>query len=144
MVPPADERAGEEPGGAPVLEPGPADVVTLERRKAAALSPGDEQSFFLDTVAEYQWAGDTASLAPATLDGLSLDEYRRLITTDLADHQVSQVRQQLPSKITRTRWSQLLLPRRILAATRRTAVITEAATEPAPASPFMGLPRGPR
>jgi integrase/recombinase XerC len=53
------------------FEPGLADVVTLERRKAAALSAGDEESFFLDTVAEYQWARDTAGLAPATLDGLT-------------------------------------------------------------------------
>jgi integrase/recombinase XerC len=55
----------------PALEPGLADVLTLERRKTAALSGGDEQSFFLDTVAEYQWARDTAGLAPATLDGLT-------------------------------------------------------------------------
>ncbi|MFC9840869.1 tyrosine-type recombinase/integrase [Rhodococcus sp. NPDC127530] len=55
----------------PMLEPGLADVVTLERRKTAAVSTGDEQSLFLDTVAEYQWARDTAGLAPATLDGLT-------------------------------------------------------------------------
>ena len=48
-----------------------ADVVTLQRRKAAEISDGDEESFFLDTVAEYQWARDAAGLAPATLDGLT-------------------------------------------------------------------------
>ena len=47
---------------------GLADVVTLQRRKAAEISEGDEESFFLDTVAEYQWARDAAGLAPATLD----------------------------------------------------------------------------
>ena len=61
----------ERPGGGPVLEPGLADVVTLQRRKAAEIGDGDEDSFFLDTVAEYQWARDTAGLAPATLDGLT-------------------------------------------------------------------------
>jgi integrase/recombinase XerC len=43
----------EDPGGEPVLEPGLADVVTLQRRKDAAVSDGDEESFFLDTIAEY-------------------------------------------------------------------------------------------
>ena len=53
------------------VEQGLADVVTLQRRKAAEISEGDEESFFLDTVAEYQWARDAAGLAPATLDGLT-------------------------------------------------------------------------
>ena len=66
----AAARVGES-AAEPALEPGLADVITLERRKAAALSCGDEQSLFLDTVAEYQWARDTAGLAPATLDGLT-------------------------------------------------------------------------
>lgn len=35
------------------------------------VSDGDEESFFLDTIAEYQWARDAAGLAPATLDGLT-------------------------------------------------------------------------
>ena len=52
-------------------EQGLADVVTLQRRKAAEVSEGDEESFFLDTVAEYQWARDAAGLAPATLEGLT-------------------------------------------------------------------------
>jgi len=64
---PGDEVPGEEP----VLEPGLADVVTLQRRKDAMVSDGDEESFFLDTIAEYQWARDAAGLAPATLDGLT-------------------------------------------------------------------------
>jgi hypothetical protein len=54
-----------------VFERGLADVLTLQRRKAAEISDGDEESFFLDTVAEYQWARDAAGLAPATLDGLA-------------------------------------------------------------------------
>ncbi|MGK2383078.1 hypothetical protein [Gordonia tangerina] len=68
------ETAASENDDAPVpplLESGLADVLTLERRNAAAMSSGDEQSFFLDTVAEYQWARDAAGLAPATLDGLT-------------------------------------------------------------------------
>jgi integrase/recombinase XerC len=63
--------AGTGTGGYPVLEPGLADVVALQRRKDAAVSDGDEQSFFLDTIAEYQWARDAAGLAPATLEGLT-------------------------------------------------------------------------
>ena len=62
-----DDGQGEQA----VLEPGLADVVTLQRRKDAAVSDGDEESFFLDTIAEYQWARDAAGLAPATLDGLT-------------------------------------------------------------------------
>jgi integrase/recombinase XerC len=53
-----------------VLEPGLADVITLQRRRSAAVSDGDEESFFLDTVAEYQWARDAAGLAATTLDRL--------------------------------------------------------------------------
>src|ERR1700735_5043044 len=52
-------------------EPGLADVLTLQRRKAAEISEGDEESLFLDTVAEYQWARDAAGLAAATLEGLT-------------------------------------------------------------------------
>ena len=59
------------PAAALSCEPGLADVVTLQRRKAAEVSDGDEESFFLDTIAEYQWARDAAGLAPATLDGLA-------------------------------------------------------------------------
>ncbi|GAB2796865.1 hypothetical protein [Amycolatopsis magusensis] len=47
-----------------------ADVVTLERRRAAVTSEGDERAFFPDTIAEYQWARDVAGLAPSTLDQL--------------------------------------------------------------------------
>ncbi len=61
----------EDPGGEPVLESDLADVVALQRRKDAAVSDGDEESFFLDTIAEFQWARDAAGLAPATLDGLA-------------------------------------------------------------------------
>lgn len=54
----------------PLVEPGLAEVVTLQRRRAAELSAGDEEGFFLDTVAEYQWARDVAGLAATTLDRL--------------------------------------------------------------------------
>jgi integrase/recombinase XerC len=64
---PDDAASGE----GPALEPGLADVVTLQRCKDAAVSDSGEESFFLDTIAEYQWARDAAGLAPATLDGLT-------------------------------------------------------------------------
>ena len=72
VVRPAAGGGSEDVGPAeePVLEPGLADVITLQRRKSAALSDGDEESFFLDTVAEYQWARDAAGLAATTLDRL--------------------------------------------------------------------------
>ena len=47
-----------------------ADVVTLQRRRQARLSADDEQSFFVDTLSEYQWARDAAGLAPSTLSNL--------------------------------------------------------------------------
>lgn len=52
------------------VETGLADVVTLQRRRQARISAHDEESFFLDTLSEYQWARDAAGLAPTTLDGL--------------------------------------------------------------------------
>jgi integrase/recombinase XerC len=55
----------EQPGPPPLVgEPGLADVVTLQRRKAAEISDSDEESFFLDTVAEYQWARDGRRIGP--------------------------------------------------------------------------------
>ena len=64
-------QAEEAPVGGPLLEPGLANAVTLQRRKAAEVSEGDEESFFLDTLAEYQWARDAAGLAATTLDRLT-------------------------------------------------------------------------
>jgi integrase/recombinase XerC len=61
---------GDSSAAEPVFESGLADIITLQRRQAAALSDGDEESFFLDTVAEYQWARDAAGLAATTLDRL--------------------------------------------------------------------------
>jgi integrase/recombinase XerC len=52
------------------VESGLADVMTLQRRRQARLSAGDEQGFFVDTLSEYQWAVDAAGLAPSTLDNL--------------------------------------------------------------------------
>jgi integrase len=52
------------------VEAGLADVVTLQRRRQARISAHDEESFFLDTLSEYQWARDAAGLAQETLDGL--------------------------------------------------------------------------
>src|SRR6202167_4474873 len=64
--------AGEprDPVALAAAEPGLAGIVTLQRRKAAQISEGGEEGFFLDTIAEYQWARDAAGLAQATLDGL--------------------------------------------------------------------------
>lgn len=67
-TPPDEQEPSSTP---PVLDPGLADVVTLQRRQAAALSAGDEESLFLDTIAEYQWARDVAGLAATTLDQLT-------------------------------------------------------------------------
>jgi integrase/recombinase XerC len=63
--------AGGIPAVGPLAEPGLADVVTLQRRKAAEIDGSGEESFFLDTLAEYQWARDAAGLAAATLDRLT-------------------------------------------------------------------------
>jgi integrase/recombinase XerC len=90
---PAATPDGDETSVEPVLEPGLADVVTLQRRKAAEVTADDEQSFFLDTVAEYQWARDTAGLAAATLDGLTkpiieICQYYGLVPWQLTPRQV--------------------------------------------------------
>jgi integrase/recombinase XerC len=70
-VVPVPGARGEQHDPRPAAgEPGLADIITLQRRKAAELGEGDEEGFFLDTIAEYQWARDAAGLAPATLDGL--------------------------------------------------------------------------
>ena len=64
-VPPDDE-----PADGSLVEPGLADVVTMQRRAAAGMSTTDERSFFLDTLVEYEWARDVAGLAATTLDRL--------------------------------------------------------------------------
>ncbi|MFJ9523506.1 hypothetical protein ACIRPK_35400 [Kitasatospora sp. NPDC101801] len=64
---PADSPAGP---GALLVEPGLADVVTLQRRATATVSADDERSFLLDTMAEYTWARDVAGLAATTLQRL--------------------------------------------------------------------------
>ncbi|SFF73120.1 hypothetical protein [Streptomyces mirabilis] len=43
------------------VEMGLVDVVTLQRRRQARLSADDEESFFGDTLSEYQWARDCPS-----------------------------------------------------------------------------------
>ncbi|MEC3997125.1 hypothetical protein VSR01_27940 [Actinacidiphila sp. DG2A-62] len=50
LVPPT-AAADEEPGP---IETGLADVVTLQRRRQAKISVQDEESFFVDTLTEYQ------------------------------------------------------------------------------------------
>jgi hypothetical protein len=52
-------------------EPGLADVMTLQRQRAGQATPDDEELFFADTLAEYQWARDVAGLAPSTLERLT-------------------------------------------------------------------------
>ncbi|MFF5307649.1 tyrosine-type recombinase/integrase [Streptomyces sp. NPDC013161] len=56
--------------GPDCLESGLADVLTLQRRRAAESRAEDEQGFFVDTLAEYQWARDAAGLMPRTIDKL--------------------------------------------------------------------------
>ncbi|MGH3193937.1 MAG: hypothetical protein ACRDOL_43100 [Streptosporangiaceae bacterium] len=65
----------ETPVDDPMLEPGLADVVTLQRRKSAEVSDGDEESFFLNTLAEYQWARDAAG--PLHMRSASTTGWRR-------------------------------------------------------------------
>jgi integrase/recombinase XerC len=43
----------ETPATGPPAEPGLADVVTLQRRKAAEIDGGAEESFFLDTLCQF-------------------------------------------------------------------------------------------
>jgi hypothetical protein len=49
---------------------GLADVFSLQRRRSATIAPEDERSFYVDTLAEYQWARDAAGLMPGTIDQL--------------------------------------------------------------------------
>lgn len=75
-----------------MVEPGLAEVVTLQRRRGRA-SGGDEESFFLDTLAEYQWARDVAGLAASTLDRLvtpviEICDYYGVVAWRLAARQV--------------------------------------------------------
>ena len=67
--PPSGASVDLDPTAMPV-ETGLADVVTLQRRRQARMSAADEESFFVDSLSEYQWARDAAGLAPSTLDGL--------------------------------------------------------------------------
>ena len=78
-----------------LLEPGLANVVTLQRRRVAEVSDGDERSFFVDTLAEYQWARDAAGLAATTLDRLTkpvleICEHYGLVAWRLTPRQVDQ------------------------------------------------------
>lgn len=62
-------RAGVADDAGPMpLDTGLADVITLQRRREARLSAEDEETFFIETLSEYQWARDAAGLAPTTLD----------------------------------------------------------------------------
>ncbi|OQD57440.1 integrase [Streptomyces phaeoluteigriseus] len=47
-----------------------ADVFTLHGQRSASSDPADERAFFLDALAEYQWARDAAGLMPGTIDKL--------------------------------------------------------------------------
>jgi hypothetical protein len=91
----SDGLAEEAADVGPLLEPGLADVVTLQRCRAAEASDGDEESFFVDTLAEYQWARDAAGLAATTLDRLTrpvleICEHYGLVPWRLTPRQVDQ------------------------------------------------------
>ncbi|MBP2183803.1 tyrosine-type recombinase/integrase [Amycolatopsis magusensis] len=45
-------------------------MFTLQRRRSAATAPDEERAFYLETLAEYQWARDAAGLMPGTIDQL--------------------------------------------------------------------------
>ena len=66
LVPPEPVLTADAPGDTGGL----ADVVALQRRREAQARDGDEESFFADTLVEYQWARDVAGLAPSTLEKL--------------------------------------------------------------------------
>jgi integrase/recombinase XerC len=70
LIPSGAEPDGSQLAAELVVEPGLADVVTLQRQRVAEVAAGDEHSFFVDTLAEYQWARDVAGLAASTLDRL--------------------------------------------------------------------------
>jgi integrase len=70
LIPSGAEPDGGQLAAELAVEPGLADVVTLQRRRAAEVIDGDEHGFFVDTLAEYQWARDVAGLAASTLDRL--------------------------------------------------------------------------
>ncbi len=61
---------GEANSAVDRVEQGLADVVTLQRRAAAAADSVDARAFFQDTLAEYVWARDVAGLAASTLQQL--------------------------------------------------------------------------
>lgn len=70
LVPPVAEGASLAARTVGPSGPGLADVVLLQRRAAAEVSSEEEEQFFVDTLAEYQWARDVAGLASSTLEGL--------------------------------------------------------------------------
>ncbi len=70
LVGPAAPESATAGAPAVAAEPGLADVVTLQRKRAATATADEEEDFFVDTVAEYQWARDAAGLAQGTLDQL--------------------------------------------------------------------------
>jgi integrase/recombinase XerC len=94
LVPSVTATGGSEPlADALLVEPGLADVVSLGRRRAAEIAGGEEERFFIDTVAEYQWARDVAGLASTTLDRLvkpliEVCEYYGVVAWRLSPRQV--------------------------------------------------------
>ena len=74
LAPPPLVVIGEQAAVTLAGEPGLADVVTFGRQQRAVQAPVDdeeEERFFADTLAEYQWARDVAGLAPSTLARLT-------------------------------------------------------------------------
>lgn len=70
LAPPPSAVIGEQAPVALAGEPGLADVVTFGRQRPGQAPPDDEERFFADSLAEYQWARDVAGLAPSTLGRL--------------------------------------------------------------------------
>ncbi|KNE83309.1 hypothetical protein ADZ36_05590 [Streptomyces fradiae] len=60
LVRPAGDLSLGADAAAVSVYTGLADVITLQRRRQARVSAQDEESFFIDTLSEYQWARDTA------------------------------------------------------------------------------------
>ena len=70
LVPPPVVPTDMAPVTVPA-EAGLAEVVTLGRPRPERGLADDEERFFTDTLAEYQWARDVAGLAPSTLARLT-------------------------------------------------------------------------
>lgn len=67
LITSGDVAVKDRPGERVQPEPGLADVLMLQRQTAVPASVEAERALFQDSLAEYVWARDVASLSPRTL-----------------------------------------------------------------------------